>query len=317
MKVTVIVPVYNQEKFLRKCLYSLVNQNFLKDDYEVLIINDGSTDGSVQICNYFENQYSNFTVFHQNNKGLFETRKFGLSKAKGDYICWVDADDYVEPDFLKILYRLVIQHNSDLAYCDYNFFPHKIKTKEKWFRKYNGKVDVTFVERNSQPWNKMVSKDLLDRLDIGNLFLKCFDEAYIKCLLEAKNPVYTTDHLYNYRVGQDSMSSSYKNVEHYKKFIQSSKYLRFSMDSLCKKSNYWKNYFDFRIKYYVLITMIVAANSNDKKTFIEMKKKLHNNENPLFKPILEKNFGYVKYFFFSRILDKNFYVSKFITHIVL
>lgn len=317
MEISVIIPVYNQEKYIKKCLLSVQNQTLSSAKYEVLIINDGSTDRSMEIIKNFIIKNDNFRVISQLNQGLFEARRTGLKNVAGKFVSWVDADDFVESDYLEKLYTLLVKNDSELAYCDYNFYPQKIKTKEKWFRKYNGVVDVSFVERNSQPWNKLVSRSLLERLNIGDLFVKCYDEAYIKVLMEAKNPTYSDEKLYHYRVGGDTtMSSSYKNVEHYKKFIESSKELKKEMNYICNESSYWDSYFEYRVLYYSLITMIVSANSSDKKTFYEMKNKLNNNNNMFFRPILIKNFGYLRYFVLSKIMIINYYVSRFICKII-
>ena len=107
------------------------------------------------------------------NKGLYKTREIGLAKATGEYVGWCDADDFVEPQMYERLYQAAETHHSEMSYCDYSWFPEKIKTKEKWFREYQGKADVNFVERNSQPWNKIVKRELLERLEVGKYFVSC------------------------------------------------------------------------------------------------------------------------------------------------
>lgn len=310
-KVTVIVTVYNSEKYLDKCLNSLEKQTLDKKDLEVLIVNDGSRDGSLKIIDKYIRHNKNFRLISQENKGLFAARKTGLENAKGMFIGWVDSDDFVDDSMYEVLLNTAQTYQSDLVYCNYEFYPQKIKTKEKWFRKYTGKKNVNYVERNSQPWNKLVSKSLLERLNIKELFEKCFDESYIKCLLYANNPVSLNTSLYHYRVGTDTMSSSYKSVDHYKKFIDSSRELRKAMNSLCKKSNYWKQYFDFRILYYQLLTLIIAANSGDKETFYNLKMKLVNlKKNIYFKNIMIENYGFIKYWVMVKIIPINYYLSK-------
>lgn len=312
-EVTVIVTVYNSEKYLKKCLSSLVNQTLPKDELEVLIINDGSTDNSMDIILNFVKQYPNFKVISQKNMGLFASRKKGLQMASGNYIGWVDSDDFVDPSMFEELLNVCKKYHSDLSYCKYDFYPQKIKTKELWFREFRGHKNVDFVERNSQPWNKLVSSNLLKKLDIAELFESCFDEAYIKCLLYAENPVTINKVLYHYRVGNASMSSSYTNVSHYKKFINSSRHLRSAMSKLCKQDNYWKEYFDFRILYYELLTMIVAANASDYKVYKEMKKdKQLFVRNRHFKHIIKRNYGNIKYFIMTKAIPSNYLLAKVI-----
>ncbi len=208
--VTVIIPAYNAEPYIEQCANSILNQTL--SDIEIIFINDGSTDQTGSILEKLTAEYQNARVIHQENKGLYKTREIGLSLATGDYIGWVDADDYVEEDMFEIMYRAAVENNSELVICDYSWFPEKIATKEKWFREYRGKVDTTFIERNSQPWNKIVKRELMERLHVGSYFVSCFDEIYIRILIEAKNPFTLNQELYHYRVGYGTMSSSYTNV---------------------------------------------------------------------------------------------------------
>ena len=179
-----------------------------------------------------------------------------------------------------------------------SWFPEKIATKEKWFREYKGTVDTTFVERNSQPWNKIVKRELMERLGVGPLFVPCFDEIYIWILMEAKNPVTISQPLYNYRVGGGTMSSSYTNVTHYRKFVNASEELRQVMKPVVQ-DKYWCDYFDYRVAYYLLMTMVVAANSGDNEAYeqnrrelLEMKPKYNKNQH--YWKILKENYGSLK-----------------------
>lgn len=321
MKVSIIVTVYNAEKFLAQCLESLQNQTFDRQNYEILIIDDGSTDRSSDIISEYVNNNSNFWSEHQSNKGLFETRKTALGKVRGDFVGWVDADDFVEPNFIEVLYNAAIMEDSELVYCDYSFYPRKIKTKEKWFRLYKGKIDVEFIERNSQPWNKLVKRELLNELQIGELFVSCYDEAYIKCLINAKNPVSIKQKLYNYRVGEGTMSSSYNNIDHYKSFIVSSKKLLLEMSDLTTKRKYWKDYFEYRVCYYTLLTLLVSAKAKNKNEFNAAKKlllyDLKASENPLYRQIMTNNFGFLRSFVLRKVIPINYYVSSFICRFAL
>lgn len=93
LKYSVIVPVYNVENYLSRCIDSLLAQNYA--DLEILLIDNGSNDQSGQICENYAAQFSNITAYHIPNKGVGSARNFGLSKAKGEFICFVDADDYL------------------------------------------------------------------------------------------------------------------------------------------------------------------------------------------------------------------------------
>lgn len=116
--VSVIVPVYNVENYLERCLTSISQQTYL--DYEVILIDDGSTDNSGQICNQWCDKNSKFHVIHQENGGVSKARNKGLECVKTEYIVFVDPDDYIEPECLKILVNTAKEYNAEMVHCDCN-----------------------------------------------------------------------------------------------------------------------------------------------------------------------------------------------------
>ncbi len=311
-QVTVIVPAYNAEPYIEQCANAVLHQTLA--DIEIIFIDDGSTDRTGEMLDALTEGHSNARVIHQENKGLYRTREIGLSQATGDYVGWIDADDYPELNMFEVLYHTAVENDSDLVICDYSWFPEKIATKEKWFREFKGTVDVTFVERNSQPWNKIVRRKLLESLHIGPLFVSCFDEIYIEVLLKARNPVTIRQPLYHYRVGGGTMSSSYKNVGHYRKFVDASKELRSIMQPETD-DDYWKDYFDYRVIYYLLMTMIVAANTADRQAYRLNRRELLDirpryKRNRHFRSILRNNFGLLKAFVIGWVIPANYTVAR-------
>ena len=310
-EVTIIIPAYNAEPYIEQCANSVLNQTL--EDIEILFINDGSTDKTGEILDELIAGHNNASVIHQENKGLYKTREIGLSLATGDYIGWIDADDYAELNMFEMLYKAAVENDSELVICDYNWFPEKIATKEKWFREYKGIVDTAFVERNSQPWNKIVKRELMERLGVGPLFVLCFDEIYIRILMEAKNPVTINKPLYNYRVGGGTMSSSYTNVDHYRRFAVASEELRKVMQPVVKDA-YWKDYFDYRVAYYLLMTMVVAANSGDKEAYAHNRKELLSmrpkyNKNQHYWRILKENYSGLKAKVIGGVIPMNYAIA--------
>ena len=310
-KVTVIIPAYNAEPYIEQCANSVLNQTLT--DIEILFIDDGSTDQTGVILDRLTADHSNARVIHQENKGLYIGREIGLSLASGEYVGWVDADDYVEPEMFEVLYIAAIENDSELVICDYSWFPEKIATKEKWFREYRGKVDATFVERNSQPWNKIVKRELMERLNVGAYFVSCFDEIYIRLLMEAKNPVTIDKSLYNYRVGGGNMSSSYTNVPHYQRFVDASRELQTVMSNVITDS-YWKDYFDYRVAYYLLMTMVVAANSGNRSAYEQNRQELlaiepRYNQNQHYWRILKENYGPLKAVVIGKVIPMGYGIA--------
>ena len=115
-KVSVIVAIYNADKTILHLLDSLQNQTM--KDFEVLMINDGSTDNTPQICDRYAESDSRFKAFHKANQGIGATRQFGLEHAAGDYTIHADADDWVEPDYLESLYDKAVSSGADMVICD-------------------------------------------------------------------------------------------------------------------------------------------------------------------------------------------------------
>ena len=158
IKVSICIPVYNADNYLIQCLESIVNQTF--SDFEIICINDGSTDNSKEILENYKNNYNFIKVINQKNMGVIAARIRAYNEASGEYIAWVDADDFVEKNMYSKLYNTAKENNADIVYCNYNFYPHKVINKEKWFKKYDGKIDYNFISKNTIQWNKIVKKEL-------------------------------------------------------------------------------------------------------------------------------------------------------------
>ena len=115
-KVSIIVPVYNAEEFLEDCIKSIIYQSL--EDIEVICINDGSSDNSLGILNNFQEKDNRIKIFSQENSGPAAARNLGLEKSSGEYILFVDGDDWIEPDMCEKLYEHAIHNNSDLILFD-------------------------------------------------------------------------------------------------------------------------------------------------------------------------------------------------------
>ena len=113
--ISIVIPVYNVEKYLRECLDSLINQTF--NDFEVICVNDGSKDSSLEILNEYAQKDIRFKVISQENGGSGSARNNGLSRAQGKYVQFLDGDDYFEPEMLEKLYNLAEKHQADITVC--------------------------------------------------------------------------------------------------------------------------------------------------------------------------------------------------------
>lgn len=119
IKVSIIIPIYNLERYLPRCLESVVNQSY--DNYEVLLVDDGSQDGSAKICEYYRKKYSQFFYFYKSNGGLSDARNYALQYITGDYVTFIDGDDYIQIDFLEKMVESLYYDDSnymaDIVVC--------------------------------------------------------------------------------------------------------------------------------------------------------------------------------------------------------
>lgn len=116
-KVSIIVPVYNVEKYLERCLDSLINQSF--HDIEILAINDGSTDRSLEILKKYESTDNRIKIINNSNVGVSETRNIGIMESKGEFIVFVDSDDWIDKDMIEKMYKFMVNEKSDMVISTY------------------------------------------------------------------------------------------------------------------------------------------------------------------------------------------------------
>jgi len=114
--ISIIVPVYNAEKYLAKCIENIISQTY--STFELILVDDGSKDGSGALCDSYAEKDNRIRAFHKNNEGVSVAREFGLAQSKGEYIAFIDADDYIAEDYLKVLYQDIIKYNADISCCD-------------------------------------------------------------------------------------------------------------------------------------------------------------------------------------------------------
>ena len=122
--VSIVIPIYNSGEYLEECLNSILLQDYM--NWEAILVNDGSTDRSEMICKQFASQDTRFKVIDKENGGVSSARNSGLSEANGDYICFIDSDDYIKNNYLSHLYGLIKTHNAKLALCKFDKGEEKV-----------------------------------------------------------------------------------------------------------------------------------------------------------------------------------------------
>lgn len=162
-KVSVIVPFYNVEKYIDKCLNSLVNQTL--EDIEIIIVNDGSKDNSETIAKEYASKYKNKIIYlKKENGGLSDARNYAIPYATGEYIAFLDSDDYVEVNMYEQMYEKAKKENADIVECDFLWeYPNeKIESKG---RIYKDKHDILLNAR-VVAWNKLIKKELIEKTKV-------------------------------------------------------------------------------------------------------------------------------------------------------
>lgn len=235
IKVSVIIPVYNVEKYLERCLTSVCNQTF--KEIEIICINDGSNDNSLEILENYQHIDPRIVIIDKKNEGLSKTRNLGIKQARGDYLTFVDSDDWIEESMIEELYNISVNHKADITLCLYNrcYENKKIPkildlpevtlytsrdTKYKLFRKVIGPLGEELKSPENldslvTAWGKLYKTDLLrenniifiDTAEIGTEDLLFNVYALGKC----EKSCILNKSLYNYWKGNSqSLTSSYK-----------------------------------------------------------------------------------------------------------
>ena len=161
VKVSVIVPVYNVEQYLEKCLDSLVNQTL--KDIEIIVVNDGTPDNSQKIIDKYAKKYKNIKAYIKENGGLSSARNFGIKKANGEYIAFVDSDDYVTKDMYQKMYQKAISGNFDMVVCDLNYvYDNKVVPAYSNIKTDTTNIKKTMINIYPAAWNKIFKKKLFN-----------------------------------------------------------------------------------------------------------------------------------------------------------
>lgn len=201
MKVSIIVPAFNSENYLEKCINSILNQTY--KDIEVIIINDGSIDNTAEICTKLELKDKRVKAFHQENSGVARARNFGLKKSSGEYICWVDSDDWIEPTYIGDLVEKMQMYSADMVMVHSN---------------QNRKKDTVFKERvelirefllgniNSFLWTTLIKKDFYNGIEFEDIKIGEDALLLLQIFTKVTKLVYCYNNGYHYILRNDSTS---------------------------------------------------------------------------------------------------------------
>lgn len=236
MKISIVIPVYNAEKYIEKCIQSILDQTMT--DFELIVIDDGSTDNSGRVLDNYAEHDSRIKVFHINNSGVSAARNYGINVCKADYIYIMDADDYLEKNALEDMYSAAIESRCDVVISDhYIFSMNKSQKVSHYFSKefYTSDREIIdliqkmvlyksfspfYTKENiglglAAPWNKLIKREVvIDNKLLYDSYVKgLFDDGlFSMALFECVNSIkYIRKPTYHYRIIQSSIIHKYYN----------------------------------------------------------------------------------------------------------
>lgn len=300
-KVSIVVPVYNVEKYLNRCLNSLVHQDY--KNIEIIIVNDGSPDNSQKIIEKFQEKHSDIIkTFKKKNEGLSEARNFGLKKATGDYIIFIDSDDYIETNMISKMINCAYKDNSDIVVCNiYDEYENEKVTKiyENICTDKSSIFDNRKILLNRfSAWNKLFKISLFSDKELKFEKGKIYEDLrlILKIYLKAHTISFIKEPLYHYVIRNGSIMTSSgikKNLDIISAFDDVIDYYK-------KEDKYeiFKNELEFLVIEHLLIATIVRVLS------ISRYKDVKNNILPYLKYI-NQNFPNYKKNSYISLLSKN------------
>ena len=240
-KISIIVPVYQVEAYLRRCLDSIINQTY--KNLEIILVEDGSKDGSPAICEEYAKKDNRIKVFNQQNQGASVARNYGLDVATGEYVGFVDSDDWIEPEMYERLYAALVPQKADIAVTGY-FLETKsgsrmVSVEEKRHGTPAKFLEGTILDKNaaiSAVWSKLYRKEFFDTVrfvpDIRGEDNVCMVDLFVK------NPkiAFADGHFYHYnKLNEQSVTCQVEPKMEYGYFVFLRKYLQLPADFLENK----------------------------------------------------------------------------------
>lgn len=218
-KISVIVPVYNVESYIKKCVDSIICQSY--SNLEIILIDDGSPDNCPDICDRYLEKDPRVKVVHKQNGGLSDARNAGIGIATGDYISFVDSDDWIDKDYFEILYNLLIESESEISICNFKWvYPDRIEsqkcdcefavwTNEEALKHYYDDMNVNMVISVAKLYKSELFTGV--RFPVGKIHEDEFTTH--KLLFKAKRIVFTARPLYNYFQRSSSITGQGFNID--------------------------------------------------------------------------------------------------------
>lgn len=217
--ISVIVPIYKVEKYLEQCIDSILKQTY--KNLEIILVDDGSPDNCGKICDNYAEKDNRIKVIHKKNGGLSSARNAGLDIATGEYISFIDSDDYVAENFIETLYKLCIENNCDISECDFLKFENEVCTNKmdtnieihSNYEMQSRLDEYEFSVRGVVVWNKLYKKYLYQNMRFPDGKINEDEFTTYKVLYNCQTSICTTNQeLYYYRINSNSIMGKKFNV---------------------------------------------------------------------------------------------------------
>lgn len=306
--ISVIVPIYNVEDKINRCINSLIKQTYT--NIEIILIDDGSTDNSSKICDSYKNKDSRVMVIHKENQGVSSARNDGIKISRGKFITFVDSDDYVEDNFIEVMYNNIKKYNCDVSICNYYYEKNDKIVKSKIEKEIQCELDnkefyknLIFNHYRGVLWNKLFSRKVFYNNDDNtynllneNIYI-CEDLLFLVENMKNVPKIYYDKncYLYHYVLNENSTYSSSYN----KRRIT-------EIDAFDKIIENIRNIYPDLLDYYMDNYLGMAI----------MQKALYMKSNFRDSGIKEKIDNSIKKYYYMVLKNKNISIKKKIYHIV-
>lgn len=314
IKVSIVLPVYNAAKHLDKCILSILEQTLT--DIELIIVNDGSVDNSIDIINKYASQDSRITVINSINNGVSSARNLGLQQAKGEYIGFIDADDWADKKMYEIMYSRIKETTSDFAICNVKVLYDNLSSKVRFnFTEptqnfgdnlFLGFKNFIYFKYDNANWNKLYSREIIFQQKIRfQTNMKVWEDLVFNLcyLCFSKKAVLINDPLYNYLIHDESTMNSnrFSIVEEFNKYFENVSSFCYS-NSLNELAIYFKK--ELKIYcFYILLPELQVKLTSQKITVGAFYKQYKKMLKELNKELVTYSFKELLNFsFFSKLL---------------
>ena len=281
-KISIIVPIYNSEKDLDQCIESIVNQTY--KNLEIILVNDGSTDNSVNICKKWESNDSRIVLIDKQNEGVAKARNDGLKRATGNYIGFVDHDDFIDSNMYEIMLEDMLEHNADIVMCSSTGIYEDGSTIKGYPSYKSFEIDKKELIKRMQSyekifcssvWSKLYKREVIGELEFDTEIILGDDYYFNGIAYTNIDKLYYDERsLYNYRIREGSISRRKVDKHFFDKYLVMDK-----LSDYYEKNNIGKSEdFDemrFGISYEILYGLYVYG--GDRKTKKEWKKIFKSN----------------------------------------